>query len=144
MRPTRLLIPHDILVDIFLEYVFQGGSPLTISAVCRQWRYSALSIPRLWLRISLLPETRCLQLASSEERLRTLAQRAGAHHTLEVVINPSPSIYRIGPAFGGHHALKLVHLLSFERVSESLSPGSNPSQFPHGNSNALRKPNAGC
>ncbi|KAF8601930.1 hypothetical protein BDV93DRAFT_607868 [Ceratobasidium sp. AG-I] len=85
LAPVRKL-PADILSDIFLLLLEEDSlCPWTLSSVNKQWRTTALTTPRLWSRIRIMPPA-----MPSGNAVRLWVERSGDTCPLDIEISLAP------------------------------------------------------
>ena len=82
VRPPSLILPYEVMAEIFDWHMLMDGRWTTPLLVCRQWTMVAYSSPRLWSRISVtnLPNRqrylRGTVLCTDFDRLRLVLSRS--------------------------------------------------------------------
>ena len=81
--PT-LILPYELMVEIFDWHMLMGGRRTTALLVCKRWTTVAYSSPRLWSRISVTNSPRyrrCLRgsvICTDLDHLRLVLSRSGS------------------------------------------------------------------
>lgn len=84
LAPVRKL-PLELLVNVFEDFVRDGGSPWTLAVVSVAWRKAMFSICSLWSTINVgIDTTSAKSATSSLKRLEAHLLRSGTHSLLDL------------------------------------------------------------